>query len=100
MTFERDSDDRGRLWIVLATVAINVAGVSCLTLAPWSDWRTGLALNLIDNTLLVGYALSAWMHSWDDSFSSAWSWDWRSYRLTPGWLSPPAPWITRWEAVP
>lgn len=27
-----------------------------LTLAPWSDWRSGLALNLVDNALLLGFA--------------------------------------------
>jgi len=27
--------------VVLATVVINVVAVSLLTLAPWSDWRTG-----------------------------------------------------------
>ena len=26
-------------------------------MAPWSNWRTGLALNLVDNSLLVGFAL-------------------------------------------
>jgi hypothetical protein len=47
----------GRLRVVLATVAINIVAVSLLTLAPWSDWRTGAALNLIDNCLLVGFAI-------------------------------------------
>jgi hypothetical protein len=47
--------ERGRLCVVLATVAINIVAVSSLTLAPWSDWRTGAALNLIDNCLLVGF---------------------------------------------
>jgi hypothetical protein len=42
---------------VIATVIINVLAVSFLTFAPWSDWRTGAALNLIDNCLLVGFAL-------------------------------------------
>ena len=28
-----------------------------LTFAPWSDWRTGAALNLIDNYLLVGFVI-------------------------------------------
>jgi hypothetical protein len=47
----------GRLWAVLATVAINIIAVSLLTFAPWSDWRTGAALNIVDNCLLVGFAL-------------------------------------------
>jgi hypothetical protein len=46
-----------RLCIVIATVVINIAAVSLLTLAPWSDWRTGAALNILDNCLLVGFAL-------------------------------------------
>ncbi len=47
-----------RLRVVLATIVINVVAVSLLTLAPWSDWRTGLALNVIDNALLIGFALA------------------------------------------
>jgi hypothetical protein len=46
-----------RLLVVIATVVINVIAVSLLTLAPWSDWRTGAALNFVDNCLLVGFAL-------------------------------------------
>lgn len=45
--------ERGRLVVVLATVVINVVAVSLLTFAPWSDWRTGAALNLLDNCLLI-----------------------------------------------
>ena len=50
--------ERGRLAVVLATVAINVIAVSLLALAPWSDWRTGAALNLLDNCLLIGFVLA------------------------------------------
>jgi Domain of unknown function (DUF6989) len=46
-----------RLRVVIATIVINVVAVSLLTFAPWSDWRTGAALNVIDNFLLVGFAL-------------------------------------------
>jgi hypothetical protein len=49
--------ESARLRVVLATVVINVVAVSLLTFAPWSDWRTGLGLNLIDNVLLVSFAL-------------------------------------------
>jgi hypothetical protein len=49
--------ERGRLGVVLATIVINVGAVSLLTLAPWSDWRTGAALNVVDNFLLIGFAL-------------------------------------------
>ena len=49
--------ERGRLRIVIVTIAINVVAVSLLCFAPWSDWRTGAALNLVDNCLLIGFAL-------------------------------------------
>jgi hypothetical protein len=49
--------ERGRLVVVLATVAINVLAVSLLTFAPPSDWRTGAALNLLDNALVGGWAI-------------------------------------------
>jgi hypothetical protein len=49
--------ERGRLWVVLATIVINIVAVSLLTFAPWSDWRTGAALNIVDNCLLVGFVL-------------------------------------------
>jgi hypothetical protein len=49
--------ERGRLTIVIATIIINVVAVSLLTFAPWSDWRTGAALNVVDNCLLVGFTV-------------------------------------------
>jgi len=49
--------ERRRLCVVIATIFINVVVVSLLTLAPWSDWRTGAALNIVDNSLLVGFAV-------------------------------------------
>jgi hypothetical protein len=49
--------ERGRLLIVVTTIVINIAAVSLLTLAPWSDWRTGTALNVIDNSLLIGFVI-------------------------------------------
>jgi hypothetical protein len=49
--------ERGRLSVVLATIVINVVVVSLLTLAPWSDWCTGAALNIVDNCLLIGFTL-------------------------------------------
>src|SRR5438067_11981036 len=49
--------ERGRLWIVLVTIVINIVAVSLLTFAPWSDWRTGAPLNIVDNCLLVGFVL-------------------------------------------
>ncbi len=52
-----DPLERSRLWVVLATVALNVITVSLLTRAPWSDWRTGLGLNFLDNWLLIRFAV-------------------------------------------
>jgi hypothetical protein len=49
--------ERGRLCVVIATIVINVIAVLLLTFAPWSDWRTGAALNIVDNCLLIGFAL-------------------------------------------
>ena len=48
-----------RLRLVIATMVINIVAVALLTFAPWSDWRTGLALNLFDNALLLGFV---WLH--------------------------------------
>ena len=49
--------EHGRLGVVIATILINIVVVSLLTFVPWSDWRTGAALNAVDNCLLVGFAL-------------------------------------------
>src|SRR5215813_10394127 len=49
--------ERVRLLVVIATIVINVVAVSLLTFVPWSDWRTGAALNVVDNLLLVGFTL-------------------------------------------
>lgn len=48
-----DPQERARLGIVLATIGLNVTVVALLVCAPWSDWKTGLALNLFDNVLLL-----------------------------------------------
>src|SRR6478609_8566750 len=45
-----------RLVVVAATIGINIVTVALLIFAPWSDWKTGLTLNLVDNALLLGYA--------------------------------------------
>ncbi|HXE42111.1 MAG TPA: hypothetical protein VN516_03715, partial [Candidatus Baltobacteraceae bacterium] len=44
-----------RLKIVCITIFVNIIAVAMLTLAPWSDWKTGLALNLFDNLLLLAF---------------------------------------------
>jgi hypothetical protein len=55
MNIASDSSALGRLYIVVATIVINIVAVALLTFAPWSDWKTGVALNLVDNLLLLGY---------------------------------------------
>ncbi len=52
-----DPMERGRLLMVLATIVINIAAVGLLVYSPWSNWRTGLALNLFDNVLLFGFVI-------------------------------------------
>ena len=49
--------ERDRLRVVIATILINVIAVLLLTFVPWSDWRTGTALNFVDNCLLVGFVV-------------------------------------------
>ncbi|MDB5322337.1 MAG: hypothetical protein JWN40_3968, partial [Phycisphaerales bacterium] len=46
-----------RLRVVIATILINVICVGLLAFVPWSSWRTGAGLNLIDNALLVGFII-------------------------------------------
>ena len=50
-----DPLEGGRLRVVVATIAINVAAVGLLVFAPWSNWRSAVALNVIDNLLLLGF---------------------------------------------
>jgi hypothetical protein len=52
-----NSSEQHHLGIVVATIVINIVAVALLTFAPWSDWKTGLALNLVDNALLLGYVV-------------------------------------------
>ena len=49
--------EHARLVVILATIAISVGGVVLFAGVPGSDWRTGLALNLIENALLVAFSL-------------------------------------------
>jgi hypothetical protein len=55
--FAADPLAQGRLRVVVATIVINILAVALLTLAPWSDWRTGVALNVVDNALLLGFVI-------------------------------------------
>lgn len=45
--------ERQRSIVVFLTIFINVVAVLGLAHAPWSDWKTGAALNLFDNVLLL-----------------------------------------------
>ena len=49
--------EKARLQVVLATIALNVAAVFYFAVVPWSDWRTGLTLNLIDNVILIAHVI-------------------------------------------
>jgi hypothetical protein len=52
---DQKSLERERLYVVVATVVINVVVVALLAFAPWSDWKTGLGLNLLDNLILFSF---------------------------------------------
>ncbi len=52
-----DPLERARLLVVLATIALNIAAVALLTFAPWSNWRSGLLLNFLDNVILIGFVV-------------------------------------------
>src|SRR5580698_1003244 len=45
--------ESARLRVVLATIVLNVIAVFWFAAVPWSNWRTGLALNIIDNVILI-----------------------------------------------
>jgi hypothetical protein len=47
--------ERARLWVVLSTIVINIICVGLLAFVPWSSWRTGAGLNLIDNAILITF---------------------------------------------
>lgn len=47
--------ERQRLLVVCLTIILNITAVLFFAEVPWSDWKTGLALNLVDNALL-------WIH--------------------------------------
>lgn len=42
-----------RLRVVLLTIVLNVIAVVWFAMVPWSNWRTGLALNIVDNAILI-----------------------------------------------
>jgi len=53
-----DSLAHKRLRLIMTTIGINVVAVALLTMVPWSDWKTGLALNLVDNSLLLWFVVT------------------------------------------
>lgn len=53
-----DSLAHKRLLLIMTTIGINVVAVALLTMVPWSDWKTGLALNLVDNSLLLWFVVT------------------------------------------
>jgi len=55
MSRQAQTGSTARIGIVTATMAINVVAVAWLAFAPWSDWKTGLALNVLDNALLLAF---------------------------------------------
>ncbi len=44
-----------RLKVVLSTIVINVLAVCYFASVSWSDWKSGLILNLVDNFILITY---------------------------------------------
>jgi hypothetical protein len=53
----KDSLGQRRLLIVISTIALNIIAVWLLTFVSWSDWRTGVALNFIDNAILLWFVV-------------------------------------------
>ncbi len=48
--------ERKRLTLIIGTILLNLVVVTLLTIVPGSDWKTGLALNLVDNVFFFGFA--------------------------------------------
>ena len=46
---------------VVGTVLLNIMAVALLTFFHGSNWRTGLALNLLDNVILMGICGGLWI---------------------------------------
>lgn len=53
MTVPDAALERQRLRVVLVTIGVNVAGMLAASFIPSSDWRTAVAINLINNALLI-----------------------------------------------
>ena len=46
-----------RLRVVMATIVLNIVAVLWFAAVPWSNWRTGLALNIVDNVILIFHVI-------------------------------------------
>ncbi len=47
-----------RLFLIIATIVFNIVAVGLLTFVSWSDWKTGVALNFIDNAILLWFVVT------------------------------------------
>jgi hypothetical protein len=54
---EQSAREGERLCVVLATIVLNVVAVLVFAGMPWSNWRTGLGLGLVDNAILITYVI-------------------------------------------
>jgi hypothetical protein len=54
---EQSARESERLRVVLATIVLNVVAVMIFARMPWSNWRTGLGLGLLDNVILITYTI-------------------------------------------
>lgn len=49
--------NQARLYVALSTIVLNVGAVLIFANLPWSDWKTGMALNLLNNAIFIAYVL-------------------------------------------
>ena len=49
--------ETARLRVILATIILNIVAVIGFSMFPWSDWRTGMVLNMVDNFILIVFVL-------------------------------------------
>jgi hypothetical protein len=54
---EQSAQESERLRVVLATIVLNIVAVVIFAAVPWSNWRTGLGLGLVDNAILIAYVI-------------------------------------------
>src|ERR1035437_2125223 len=49
--------ETARLRAVMATIVLNIIAVLWFAVVPWSNWRTGLAVNVVDNAILIFHVI-------------------------------------------